>query len=67
MIALVSKNTKNATGAVWEVKTAKEENVPVRGIYTMADDRPATLPSEFAGIRVVGWTWPNLTAFLDSL
>lgn len=67
MIALVSKNTKNATGAVWEVKTAKEENVPVRGIYTMADDRPTTLPSDFAGIQVVGWTWPNLKAFLDSL
>jgi hypothetical protein len=67
MIALVSKNTKGASGALWEIKTAKEEQVPVRGVYTSADDRPATLPSELNGVRVVGWTWANIKAFLDSL
>ncbi|MGD0224240.1 MAG: hypothetical protein ABSF71_18075 [Terriglobia bacterium] len=67
MIALVSKNTKNATGALWEIKTAKEEGVRVRGVYTTTDDRPATLPSELSGVRVVGWTWANIKAFLDSL
>ncbi|MGC2221009.1 MAG: hypothetical protein WA624_00870 [Methylocella sp.] len=34
MIAFVSKNTAKAVGAVWEVKTAKEESVPVIAIYT---------------------------------
>jgi hypothetical protein len=67
MIALVSKNTKNASGALWEISTAKDEGVPVRGIYTTTDDRPVTLPSELSGVRVVGWTWPNIKAFLDSL
>ena len=67
MIALVSKNTKNASGALWEVKTAKEEKVPVRGIYTTTDDRPASLPAEFGGVLVVGWTWANIKAFLNSL
>jgi len=67
MIALVSKNTKNATGALCEIKTAKEEGVRVRGVYTTTDDRPATLPSELSGVRVVGWTWANIKAFLDSL
>jgi hypothetical protein len=67
MIALVSKNTKNGTGALWEIRTAKEERVPVRGIYTTTDDRPASLPSEFSGISVVSWSWANLKAFLDSL
>src|SRR5438552_15893093 len=51
MIALVSKNTKGADGALWEVKTAKEEKIPVRGIYTTAEDRPTTLPAEFTGVR----------------
>jgi hypothetical protein len=67
MIALVSKNTKNASGALWEIKTAKEESIAVRGVYTTTDDRPSTLPSELAGVRVVAWTWPNIEAFLDSL
>jgi len=66
-IALVSTNTKNAAGQLWEVKTSKEENVPVRGIYTTTDNRPGSLPSEFSGVRVVDWTWPNIKAFLDSL
>jgi len=67
VIAMVSKNTKNATGALWEIKTAKEEFVPVRGVYTTTDDRPATLPAELAGVRVVAWTWANIKSFLDSL
>jgi hypothetical protein len=46
MIALVSKNTRNASGALWEIKTAKEESVPVRGV--LHDDRGST---RYASIR----------------
>ena len=67
MIAMVSKNTRNAAGALWEIKCAREEGIPVRGIYTTADDRPAILPAELIGVSVVGWTWPNIRAFLDRL
>jgi hypothetical protein len=67
MIALVSKNTKTASGALLETKTAKEEKIPVHGIYTTTDDRPSVLPSELFGVSVVSWTWPNIKAFLDSL
>jgi hypothetical protein len=66
-IALVSTNTKNAAGQLWEVKTSKEEGVPVRGVYTTTDNRPASQPAEFSGVRVVDWTWANIKAFLDSL
>lgn len=67
VIALVSKNTTNAEGQLWEVKCAKEESVPVRGIYVSADNRPSSLPKEFDGVRVVNWTWSNITNFVDSL
>jgi hypothetical protein len=67
MIALVSKNTANATGARWEVACAKEEKVPVRGVYTDASNKPASVPAEFAGVKVVEWTWPNIKSFIDSL
>ena len=67
VIVLVSKNSKNADGQRWEVSCAKEEGIPLRGIYTTTDNRPATLPDEFDGMRVVNWTWDNIKAFLDTL
>jgi len=67
VIALVSKNTANATGERWEVACAKEEKVPVRGVYVAADAKPSSLPSEFNGVRVVDWTWDNIAAFINSL
>ena len=67
MIALVSKNTPRADGQLWEVACAKEEKVPVRGVYIDADDKPYSLPKEFDGVRVVNWTWDNIAAFINSL
>lgn len=67
VIALVSKNTTKAEGQLWEVKCAKEESVPVRGIYVSTDNRPSSLPKEFDGVRVVNWTWANITNFVASL
>jgi hypothetical protein len=66
-IALVSKNTAKATGELWEVKTIKEEGVPIIGVYTSTDDRPSSLPAEFSGVTVKAWTWANIKAFLDKL
>lgn len=67
VIAFVSKNTSKADGAIWEVKVAKEENVPIIAIYTTTDDRPSTLPSEYTGVKKVSWTWGNIKSFLDGL
>lgn len=67
VLALVSKKTANASGALWEVSCAKQERVPVRGLYVSADNKPASLPSEFSGVRLVEWTWPNIKNFIDSL
>ena len=67
MIALVSQNTQNATGQLWEVRCAREEGVRVRGVYTQADNKPARLPAEFDGVRIVYWTWDNISNFLDTL
>lgn len=67
VIALVSKKTANAEGALWEVSCAKEEKVPVRGIYCTKDNRPATLPTELSGVSVVDWTWANIASFINSL
>jgi antiphage defense system Thoeris ThsB-like protein len=67
MLALVSKNTANAEGALWEVACAKEEAIPVRGVYTNADNRPSSVPTEFSEVRVVSWTWDNIANWLATL
>lgn len=67
MIALVSNHTRSAHGQLWEVSCAKEEGVPVRGVYVSTSNRPPTLPSQFSGVRVVGWTWANIESFINSL
>lgn len=66
-IAMVSNNTAGASGQLWELKCAKEEGVRTRGIYTTTDNRPARLPEELNGVRVVDWTWDNIKSFLDSI
>ena len=31
LVVFISRNTPNASGACWEIKCAKDENVPIRG------------------------------------
>lgn len=67
MIIIVTKNTKNATGQLWEIGCAKEEGVPRRGIWGHSDDKPESLPTELDGVKIVYWTWDNIKSFLDTL
>lgn len=64
VIALVSKNTANASGALWEIRCAKEEGIPIRGVYCTTDNRPSSPPE---GLRMLNWTWENIANFINSL
>ncbi|MBU8715249.1 hypothetical protein KM924_22345 [Brevibacillus parabrevis] len=67
VLIIVTKNTKKAEGQLWEIKCAKEEGIPCKGIWGSQDNRPASLPAEFGGVRVVNWTWTNIANWIDSL
>lgn len=62
VIALVSKNSTSSSGQKWEIQCAKEEKVPIRGIWVYKDDR-----TNIEGVRTVVWTWDNIKNFIDSL
>ena len=66
MIVLVSKNLKNADGALWEVQCAKDEGVRVRGIY-IDGATSVHKPSELYGTLCESWTWDNVKSFIESL
>ncbi len=63
---LVSKNLKNASGALWEIDCIKEENIPLRVIYINGgtfSDKTANL----SGVTCKEWTWDNVKEFIESL
>jgi hypothetical protein len=66
-IALISRNTARAEGQLWEIQCSKAEGIPVLGIYIQSNNRPTVLPTELNDIRVVNWTWANISNFINSL
>jgi hypothetical protein len=66
VIVLITENLIDGEGALWEIKCAKEEKVPIIGVYmkgaTFLDD-----PAELNGIKKIKWTWDGIAAFVNNL
>ena len=65
VIALISKDTAHADGALWEIKCADEEGVPIMLMW-INDERPR-LPAALSGRRINVWSWDNLETFVGKL
>lgn len=66
VIGIITDNTVNATGELWELQCAYDEGVPVMLIYGNKD-RPTKLPAPVSGRLINLWTWENISKFLDKL
>ncbi len=66
MIVLITKHLKNAEGAIWEINCAKEEKVPLIGVY-MKDATSANAPTALDGIKKIAWTWVGIADFVNNL
>ena len=66
VVVLITKNLKQADGARWEIKCAKEENVPVIGVY-IGDATAGDAPVELNGIKKITWTWDGIASFVNGL
>lgn len=62
VLAIVSRSSLASTGQKWEVKCAKDEGKPVRGIWGYSDDR-----TNLVGVNTMVWTWDNIQSWIDSL
>lgn len=67
VVGIITNNTLKATGQLWELECAYAEGVPVLLIYGQQDVRPTNLPAPISGRRILTWTWPNISAFLERL
>ncbi|MEI9979078.1 MAG: hypothetical protein WDN23_08745 [Edaphobacter sp.] len=65
LIALISKNTAKATGELWEIKCAYDEEVPTMLMW-INDERPS-VPALISGKRINVWSWDNLETFVSKL
>ena len=66
VISIVTQNTKNADGQIWEIKCAQQEGVPMLGIYGY-NTHVGTIPSDCGHVRIVDWTWSNISNWLKCL
>lgn len=67
VVGIITKNTSNADGQLWELNCAYEEGIPVFLIYGNSDDRPVTFSEPVKGRRIFNWSWSNIESFLDRL
>jgi hypothetical protein len=66
VIVLITDNLKQADGAIWEINCAKQEKIPLIGVYigaATANDAPI----ELNGVKKISWTWDGIASFVNSL
>ncbi|HYT45802.1 MAG TPA: TIR domain-containing protein [Methylomirabilota bacterium] len=67
LIVLVGRNMASATGVAKEIKMAKEQDVPLFGVYVDGANTQSTLPAGLARNRTITWTWPNIASAVDQM
>jgi hypothetical protein len=64
-IVLVGRFMASATGVAKEIVMAKEQDVPVFGVYVDGANIFSTLPFGLARNRTVPWDWKKIAAMVD--
>lgn len=62
VIVLVSKNSLSSSGQKWEIECAKEEKIPIRGIWAYSSDR-----TQIAGVPTYPWSDTNINDFINAI
>jgi len=66
-IVLISKNLKNAEGALWEIKCSVDEGIPTIGVY-IDGGTYADLPAEYRSkVKCYDWKYEHIKNFVESL
>ena len=67
LIVLVGKTMASATGVAKEIKMAKDQNVPVFGVYVDGADSSSNLPDGLQRNRTVAWDWEKIASAIDQV
>lgn len=67
LIALVGKTMASASGVGKEISMAKDQSVPVFGVYVDGANTSSTLPTGLARNRTISWDWAKIAAAVDQM
>lgn len=67
LIVLVGKTMASATGVAKEIKMAKDQNVPVFGVYVGGADGSSNLPDGLQRNRTIAWDWDKIANAVDQM
>lgn len=67
LIVLSGKTMASATGVSEEITMAKEQNVPVFGVYVDDANTTSNLPTGLARNRTIAWDWEKIENAIDQV
>jgi hypothetical protein len=65
LIVLVGKKTNTATGVEKEISFARENDVPIFGVYVGGASNATDLPDGLRRNRTISWDWENIADAID--
>ena len=67
LIVLSGKTMASATGVSKEITMAKDQNIPVFGVYVDGANTTSNLPTGLARNRTIAWDWDKIAAAVDQM
>ena len=67
LIVLSGKTMASATGVSKEIKMAKDQDVPVFGVYVGEANTTSIIPSGLQRNRTIAWDWKKIASAIDQM
>lgn len=67
LVVLSGKTMASATGVSKEIAMAKDQNIPVFGVYVDGANTISNLPSGLQRNRTIAWDWDKIAAAVDQM
>lgn len=67
LIVLVGRTMASATGVAKEIKMAKDQNVPVFGVYVDGAGNSSNLPDGLQRNRTIKWIWDDIASAVNQM
>lgn len=67
VIVLSGKTMASATGVAKEITMAKDQDVPVFGVYVDSANTTSNLPTGLQRNRTIAWDWEKIASAIDQM
>lgn len=67
VIVLSGKTMASATGVAKEIAMAKDQNIPVFGVYIDGANTSSNLPKGLQRNRTIAWKWDKISDAIDQM